>query len=250
MNGLKVTDEQIKTAVSTSFSYSETLRKLGYSTSGSLCNMLKKHINRLQIDTKHFQRNKAAIEKTRLSISNILTKRNTRLHISHKRRLIEAGLLSNECSSCGIGPEWNGKPITLQVDHINGDCYDHRLENMRILCPNCHSQTSTWGGKNSLIEKKTCVDCSTNITKKAARCQNCANKLIAKNLQQVTKIDWEKVNLEKEVWEKPLTALSKELGVSDTAINKRCKRLGIKKPPLGYFLRKSGPSENRTRGLR
>lgn len=49
---------------------------------------------------------------------------------------------------CGIGNEWNGKPLTLQLDHINGDHSDNRLENLRILCPNCHSQTSTWGMKS------------------------------------------------------------------------------------------------------
>ncbi|MGB2240169.1 MAG: HNH endonuclease [Pseudomonadales bacterium] len=52
------------------------------------------------------------------------------------------------CSSCGIGDEWNGKPITLQLDHINGVNNDHRLDNLRMLCPNCHSQTDTWCGRN------------------------------------------------------------------------------------------------------
>ena len=52
-----------------------------------------------------------------------------------------------ECSSCGIF-EWNEKPITLQLDHINGDSSDHRKDNLQLLCPNCHSQTETWCGRN------------------------------------------------------------------------------------------------------
>ena len=64
-----------------------------------------------------------------------------------KKRYLEEGLLENKCAWCGIKDEWNGKPITLQLDHINGINNDHRLENVRILCPNCHSQTETYCGR-------------------------------------------------------------------------------------------------------
>lgn len=57
-------------------------------------------------------------------------------------------LLPNNCSECGILPKWNGLPLRLQVDHINGDRFDNRIDNLRILCPNCHSQTHTFGWKN------------------------------------------------------------------------------------------------------
>ena len=64
-----------------------------------------------------------------------------------KNKLISEGLLKPECAWCGITDTWNGKPITLQLDHINGINNDHRIENLRILCPNCHSQTETWCGR-------------------------------------------------------------------------------------------------------
>ena len=64
-----------------------------------------------------------------------------------KNRLIRAGLLRNRCDQCGIS-EWRGKPLIAHIDHINGIRYDHRLENLRMLCPNCHSQTDSWGGRN------------------------------------------------------------------------------------------------------
>lgn len=62
-------------------------------------------------------------------------------------RILKDGLLDYKCDSCDI-TEWNGKSISLELDHINGDRDDHRLENLRFLCPNCHSQTKTFRGKN------------------------------------------------------------------------------------------------------
>jgi hypothetical protein len=66
---------------------------------------------------------------------------------SIKRRLIEMGLFEERCSRCGI-EEWRGKELTIHIDHINGVNDDWRLENLRMLCPNCHSQTPTFSGRN------------------------------------------------------------------------------------------------------
>jgi 5-methylcytosine-specific restriction endonuclease McrA len=67
---------------------------------------------------------------------------------SIKLILFQEGILKNVCSECGIS-EWRNKPISIEIDHINGVKNDHRLENLRMLCPNCHSQTDTHGGKNA-----------------------------------------------------------------------------------------------------
>ena len=64
-----------------------------------------------------------------------------------KRRLLTNGILKNECSICNLGNEWNGKPIVMRLDHINGDSTDHRKENLRMVCPNCDSQLLTYCGK-------------------------------------------------------------------------------------------------------
>lgn len=64
-----------------------------------------------------------------------------------KHRLMRAGLLKNRCSECGLR-QWRNEPIVIQIDHINGVRGDYRLENLRMLCPNCHSQTETYGRRN------------------------------------------------------------------------------------------------------
>jgi hypothetical protein len=72
-------------------------------------------------------------------------RRRSRGHV--KRRLINEGLKEDRCEQCGIS-EWQGKPLSLQLHHVNGDGLDNRLENLELLCANCHSQTDTYGGRN------------------------------------------------------------------------------------------------------
>lgn len=64
-----------------------------------------------------------------------------------KARLLMAGLKQERCENCGLA-EWRGDPLSLELHHVNGDGQDNRLENLRLLCPNCHSQTDTWGARN------------------------------------------------------------------------------------------------------
>lgn len=92
----------------------------------------------------------AAVKDRELPLDELLMEHSPYNTIVVKRRILKEGLLENVCSECGQKPYHNGKPLVLQLDHINGVNNDHRLENLRLLCPNCHTQTPTWGSRNKI----------------------------------------------------------------------------------------------------
>ncbi len=148
------TDEQLRDAVRVSRSFAEVMQRLGYQPSGGMHRHIKAHIARLALDTDHFtgQRWSAG---TRTGsgfkpqpLSEILVANSTYLSSGRlRRRLINAKLKPPRCEICGLDT-WRGQPLPLALDHINGDPRDNRLENLRIVCPNCHALTETWCGRN------------------------------------------------------------------------------------------------------
>ena len=156
-------------------------------------------------------------------LDDILKENSTYSTNNLKKRLIGNNLLKKECLECGITDTWNNNPISLQLDHINGINNDNRLENLRILCPNCHSQTETFSGKH---RKKLyfCIDCGEKIIKTSKRCNKCS---IIENGKTQRKFEITKVELENLILKYPMTKVGKLLGVSDNAVRKRCTLLGI-----------------------
>ena len=144
----QVSDEQFIQIVQESNSYSDCLRALGLGTrGGSSTDILKRRIAELNCSTEHFGKQLQSVS-AKYSLEEILVENSSYTNISRlKQRLINEGKMEYKCQKCGIS-EWLGNPLTLQLDHINGVNNDHRLTNLRFLCPNCHSQTDTYAGKN------------------------------------------------------------------------------------------------------
>ncbi len=147
----KYTKEILEKAAKNSTSVAGMMRRLGLRKwAGGTHAHLSRKVREFGIDTSHFLGQaylRGGIPPNKLSPDKILVKREagTRAKRSQlKRAMLESGV-SYRCDECGQGPEWREKTLTLPVDHINGDFLDDRLENLRFLCPSCHSQTATFG---------------------------------------------------------------------------------------------------------
>lgn len=161
--------------VKESFSLAEVLRKLGRRDCGGNYKTLQKYIDKYNLDTSHFtgqtwNKGKSG-EKTAIIPLDQILKENTNYKSSYlKDRLIKAGLKEYKCEICGNTGEWQGKPMTLELHHINGNHYDNRLENIQILCLPCHSQTDSYRKhKENLVNKPEMFD----ISIKERKCENC-----------------------------------------------------------------------------
>ena len=146
-----------------SLSYSEALRRLGMRAAGGNHATLRKYVLIWNIPTDHFdpvfaQRRQLRREPTPLE--EILVEHSTYSRGSLKKRLYVSGLKRRACELCGQGEEWRGRRMALILDHINGVATDHRLENLRIVCPNCASTLDTHCGRNlRLIQDRVCEQC-------------------------------------------------------------------------------------------
>lgn len=143
------TKEELELLVNESKTFSDLMRKLGYGTNkGSTSVYLKRYLTTNGIDISKFSKNSIYnFSHPKNELKDVLVSGSTYTNlVSLKKRIVREGVLEYKCSECGI-TEWNGKPIVLQLDHINGDNRDNRTENLRLLCPNCHSQTETYSRK-------------------------------------------------------------------------------------------------------
>ncbi|MET7985423.1 HNH endonuclease [Streptomyces sp. NPDC005281] len=145
-----IPEDRLRSAVRGSTSYADVMRDLGMDVNDTNHRRVRRAASRLRIDTSHFKRrawgrperppSSPTAHRVLVVLPDQAGRTNrTRLH----RAMSEVGV-PYACTGCGNTGEWLGRPITLQIDHVNGDWRDNRRENLRYLCPNCHSLTETW----------------------------------------------------------------------------------------------------------
>lgn len=151
----KLSDEQFVELLKKSSTISEVLFKLGYTVKGNSWgySQVKRRMDDLNLDHSIFKGKSAVIKTDRLN--NVKKEDILKENCKHQRTVLRRYVIKNnlipyKCAICGC-TEWQGKTLSLELDHINGINNDNRLENLRFLCPNCHSQTSTYGSRNQQL---------------------------------------------------------------------------------------------------
>ena len=152
----KISKENLADLVKNSYSYKEVLNHFDLENKGNNFKTLRKRMLEDGIDFSHFRQRKDYLKVCQkpVPLETILVENSTFNRTHLKRKLLSSGILENKCYICGQLPVWNGKPLSLQLDHINGISTDNRLENLRMLCPHCHSQTENFAGKNKSRQVK------------------------------------------------------------------------------------------------
>ena len=164
-----------------SSSYTEILAHFGLKNRGGNPKTLHARIAAEGVDDshiKHRQMTHAYRREAAAPLEDIMVEHSPYSRYYLKKRILKTGFLAEKCAICGMNPEWNGEPLVLILDHINGVNDDHRPENLRLLCPNCNSQTGTFAGRNRQRKQSVCSECGTPITGcgKTGMCLSCYRK--------------------------------------------------------------------------
>jgi HNH endonuclease len=225
-------ESDARAAIAEADSWSEALRLLGYQSKGCNYRTLQRWTRHWEISTDHFdpnlgrRRGNAARE---IPIEEILVENSTYSRGHLKDRLLNAGLKKPECEMCGQGDVWRGVRMSMVLDHINGIAHDHRLENLRMLCPNCAATLDTHCGRN-LPRQRLCPSCQQAFVPRNIRHRYCSEvcwgNAAAELYRGSARPETRKVSrpsydqLQADLASMSFLAVGRKYGVSDNAVRK------------------------------
>jgi len=172
----RYTEEEARFAIAASFSWAESLRRLGLCTTGGAWRVLKTHAADWGVDTSHFLPNGRS-PRSRRTLEELLVEHSPVRGTKLKNRLYAAGLKAPICELCGQGELWEGRPMALILDHINGVRDDNRIANLRVVCANCNATLDTHCGRNARVprEPRECLRCAARFIPRQQDQQYCSS---------------------------------------------------------------------------
>jgi len=187
---------------------------LGITITGASYKIIKNYMNLYNLDISHFN-NGITRKRLKIPTEEILVSGSTYGTSTLKKRLYKEGIKERICELCGQNDEWMGKKMSLILDHINGINTDNRIENLRIVCPNCDTTLDTFSGKNNKrLKKENFCSCGCKINNKSLRCVGCSEvskrKVVRPTYNQLLE----------EIETLGYVGTGKKYGVSDNSIRK------------------------------
>lgn len=216
----------------------ELVTNLGYkSKHGKNYETVQKRLNQYGISTSHFNE---TIKRRVITEEEVFCKNSTVSQSTLRRFYSNKKDVEYKCVECGVGDTWNGSPLSLQLDHKDGDNTNNSPDNLRWLCPNCHSQTKTFAGKNNKKQNKKsakehyCIDCGKKIHSTSLRCKECNT-----SLQRVCQVPF-KDELESllKSHNGNFTSVADVYNISTTTIRRWCKQYGLSVHSKDYKIHK------------
>jgi hypothetical protein len=228
----RYTESELRAVVASSLTLTEVLRKLGLRPAGGNHAQLRKYLELWQIPTDHFDPDavrRVGLGQAAKPLADILVEHSTYSRKNLKERLYAEGLKRRECELCGQDEIWNGKRISLILDHINGVADDHRLENLRIACPNCAAGFDTHCARNNARPRlqRECARCGERFWPRSAQQRYCGREcgqrspgrcLPRPQARKVIRPPYEQ--LAAELAASNYSAVGRKYGVSDNAVRK------------------------------
>lgn len=226
-------DDEFTLIVQDSKSMAEVMRKLNYLVSGGNNASCRKRINRLNLDISHFNQYDRSKMPRRRDVSDYTSNKFWIASNPLKKRLIRENLLEHKCYQCGLS-EWQGQPIPIELHHIDGNNKNNSLDNLTVLCPNCHTQTENYCAKNrrTTWEDKKLLRAAKNPTGNCPVCQAtvskdkyCSQACFYQSQRKANRPD--KQTLEALIKTNTWRAIAKLYGVTDNTIKNWANKYNI-----------------------
>lgn len=227
-------DDELQDIIDNSHSYSEILTTVGLNVSSGNYKTLHKIIDTRHLNIDKMNKNRKTNPHYKyhlnkeISLAYYLRKNTPCNSFKLKNKLFLYNLKERKCEICGI-VDWLGKELSFQLHHKDGDNTNNTLENLQILCPNCHSQTENYAGKNIKTKNESiCLNCGKTVSRGYCYCRSCAGKIKAEKYKEENNaLYYNRDFLKENIYKNSFEEVGRQCNTSGNTIKKWCKKLNL-----------------------